>query len=494
MIAPSGDGTDIVTTKAKFLTGSTLRHVIVMTLTGSLGLSFMFLVEFLALWWVSQLDDELLITAMGFAGTIQFFVVSVAIGMMIGAVALVSRSLGAGDVDDARRIASSALVFAVAILSVLSGLMFVFRDEVLMMTGATGEALEVASDFLAITLPSLPFVAAGMCSSAILRALGDAWRSMMVTMIAGLLALVIDPIFIVWLDMGAQGAAISIVISRAGMTVLGLYWVIHTHNMFGRPSLVDMKFYMRPYLAIAIPAILTQVSTPFGNWVAVRAMAEHSDSAVAGLGVVMRLTMLLFGGIFALSGAIGGIIGQNYGARQLDRVASAYRDALLFCVVYTGVVWAILALSAGFVVRSFGLHDDGADVVYIFSYYMAGTFVFTGALFVSNAGFNNLGRPVWSMAANWMRDGVLMFPLTFGLGAVMGAGGVITGNALANVVAGSFAGLLAWRYIMRLRGGMTPQPSAMPHSPAMGAAGAKAATMAAHGSIETRDGGGAKTD
>ena len=76
-----------------------------------------------------------------------------------------------------------------------------------------------------------------------------------------------------------------------------------------------------------------------------------------------------------------------------------------------------------------------------------------------------------------------MFPLTFGLGAVMGAGGVVTGNALANVVAGTFAALLAWRFIQRKRAGMAPAGGAAPHSPAMGAAGAKAATMAAHVSM-----------
>ena len=94
----------------KFTTGSTMRHVVVMTLTGSLGLSFMFLVDFLALFWISRLKDEVLITAVGFAGVIQFFVISVAMGMMIGAVALVSRALGRGDVDEARRIAGSAMV------------------------------------------------------------------------------------------------------------------------------------------------------------------------------------------------------------------------------------------------------------------------------------------------------------------------------------------------------------------------------------------------
>ncbi|MFN7004628.1 MAG: hypothetical protein ACK4NW_14490, partial [Roseinatronobacter sp.] len=71
-------------TQGKFVTGSTMRHVVVMTLTGSVGLSFLFLVDFLALWWISQLGNEVLITAIGFAGTIQFFVMSVSVGMMIG--------------------------------------------------------------------------------------------------------------------------------------------------------------------------------------------------------------------------------------------------------------------------------------------------------------------------------------------------------------------------------------------------------------------------
>ena len=64
---------------AKFTTGSTLRHVVVMTLTGSLGLSFMLLVDFLALFWISQLGREELIAAVGFAATIQFFLISISI-------------------------------------------------------------------------------------------------------------------------------------------------------------------------------------------------------------------------------------------------------------------------------------------------------------------------------------------------------------------------------------------------------------------------------
>src|SRR5690606_12426588 len=201
----------------------------------------------------------------------------------------------------------------------------------------------------------------------------------------------------------------------------------------------DLRPYLRPYLAIALPVIATQVSTPFGNWILTREVASLGDSEAAGWGVVKRLTILAFGGIFAHSGSIGGIIGQNYGARRIDRVEGAYWAALKFCLIYTAATWALMAALSGPIITSFGLSADGAAVVGIFTRYASAALVFTGALFVANATFNNLGRPLWSTGANWLRDGILVLPLSVTLTAALGAVGVIWANALANVIAGTLA-------------------------------------------------------
>lgn len=433
---------------AKFTTGSTLRHVVVMTLTGSLGLSFMFLVDFLALFWISQLGREELIAAVGFAATIQFFLISISIGMMIAAVALVSRALGQGDPDRARRIATSAMIYAVAVQGMIAVTVFILRDPILRWSGAGGEVLEVASTFLGISVVSLPLIALGMSSAAVLRAAGEAWRAMMVTTTGGLVALVVDPILIILMGLGVPGAAMAIVISRLVMACAGLYWV-SGKGLLTRPAFYDLRDMMAPFLAIALPAVATQVSTPFGNWVLIRAMAEHGESAVAGLGVAARLQILGFGGIFALSGAIGGIIGQNHGAGLSDRVRQSYLDALKFCAVYTAVVWALMVAFADPLARAFGLSGLAAEVVHWFALIGAGSFMFTGALFVANAAFNNLGRPIWATMANWARDGGMMAPFAFGLGAMFAAPGVIAGQALANIVAGVLAAWFGWRFVSR---------------------------------------------
>ena len=89
--------------QGRFLKGSTMSHVVRMTLTGTFGITFMFLVDAANLFWVSLLGVERLVAALGFAWTIQFFSVSFGIGMMIAVTASVSRFIGAGDLLNAKK-------------------------------------------------------------------------------------------------------------------------------------------------------------------------------------------------------------------------------------------------------------------------------------------------------------------------------------------------------------------------------------------------------
>ncbi len=435
---------------AKFVTGSLMRHVVVMALSGTLALTFTFLIDFLALWWISRLKDERLIAAVGIGGTIQFTIMSISIGLMIACVAMVSRALGMGNRERARHIATASLLLTVAVQGGLTLLVHVFRRPILVLSGAEGDVLDLADHFLAVSLPSMPLIAVGILTSGILRAVGDAWRSMLVTILAGVVAAVLDPLLIVWAEGGITGAAISILLARGVMAAAGLWYAIRKHRMLAAPDLSEARMLAAPYFAIALPAIATQLSPPFGSWAMTRAIAEHGDSAIAGLGVVGRLTVLAFGGIFALSGAIGGIIGQNHGAGRPDRVAEAFRAALIYAFVYTLVAWAVMAALTGPVIASFGLSTAGADVLRAFTHVAAGSFVFTGVLFVANATFNNLGRPLWSTVANWTRDAVLLWPLAVMMGRAFGAEGVIWAQAAANVVAGIGAGWIAARFIAAL--------------------------------------------
>jgi Na+-driven multidrug efflux pump len=161
--------------------------------------------------------------------------------------------------------------------------------------------------------------------------------------------------------------------------------------------------------------------------------------------------VLVFGGIFALSGAIGGIFGQNFGAGQFDRLRSTYKDALIFCGIYTLVAWALMAFTWSFVADAFDLTAQGTEVLRAFTTFGVGGFVFIGALFVSNAAFNNLGKPLWSTLLNWINHGILSWPTAWALALVFGAPGVIYGQAVAGIIAGILAATWGWYYVRGLQ-------------------------------------------
>ena len=109
----------------------------------------------------------------------------------------------------------------------------------------------------------------------------------------------------------------------------------------------------------------------------------------------------------------------------------------------------ILISMTGVINTVFRLSNDAQEVVWAFTTIGSAGFIFAGALYVSNAAFNNMGRPFYSTLFNWIKDGLLMWPFCM-MGSVwLMANGVIYGQAVAFVVAGSIAAFVGWRFIGR---------------------------------------------
>ncbi|MEO0668917.1 MAG: MATE family efflux transporter [Pseudomonadota bacterium] len=445
----------------RFLTGSTMGHVVRMTATGAFGITFVFLVDAANLFWLSQLGRPQLVAAIGFAYAIQFFSVSSGIGLMIAATALVSRRIGEGNRAMARTQAGAALITAAAIQGGVAALIFTFRHDLVAMAGAEGETARLAARYLGLTVWSLMPMAVALIASATLRAEGYGAKAMYITLSSGAVLMVLDPVFILWWDMGLDGAALGLVVFRFVLMGVALFFASVQLDLIARPDWASVRANWTPYIAVALPAIGTQMATPAGNYLLTIVMAPFGDDAVAAWAVVSRLTVLAFGGIFALSGAIGGIFGQNYGAGLYPWLRSTYRDALIFCVIYTLVMWGVLLAATPLVIDAFGLSGQGADVLRGFTSVGVGGFVFVGALFVASAAFNNLGQPLRSTLIGWLKDGVLSWPAAAWLATGFGAAGVIYGQALAGAIVGGLAAYWGWRYVARLGpdADITPAPT-----------------------------------
>ncbi|HEY8565522.1 MAG TPA: MATE family efflux transporter [Beijerinckiaceae bacterium] len=435
---------------ARFVTGSPLRHVAVMTGTGAVGLVAVFVVDFLSLLYVSWLGDPSLTAGVGFATVVLFFGVSINIGLMIAAGALVSRALGAGDRPLARRLAASSLVHLVIVALAISLLMLAFLPLILGRLGATGEAYAVAERFLWITLPSNALMALGMGYSGVLRAVGDAARAMYVTLIGGLVTAGLDPLLIFGLGLGTDGAAWATVGSRLVFALVGLHGAVRVHDLVARPSVADVVADARAVYRIGFPAVLTNVAPALANAFLAGILARFGDAIVAGGSIIDRLVPVVFGGIFALSGAVGPILGQNWGAGRFDRMRETLRASVLFMTIYTGVVWALLLLAEGLILRLFQITGPTAHLVSFFCWVSGALWFFNGLLFVANASFNNLGFPLYSTAFNWGRATLGTIPFALVGAWLAGPEGALAGTGVGSLVFGCAAIATAFWTITKL--------------------------------------------
>ncbi|MEL6934731.1 MAG: MATE family efflux transporter, partial [Pseudomonadota bacterium] len=256
-----------------------------------------------------------------------------------------------------------------------------------------------------------------------------------------------DPIFIFVLAMGLPGAAWATVAARFVTLALALYPALRKHQAFIRPSFRLLWRDIQTVTHFANRAVLANVATPIGTAIVTREMSKFGPEAVAGMAVIGRMTPVAFSVIWALSGAIGPIIGQNLGAGHVDRVRRAYFDAIKFVAIYVLCITLILLAMRGPIADLFNAENLTRQLIYLYCFPVALSAFFSGSVFVASASFNTLGRPSYSTWLSWGQNTLGTWPFVIVGGIFLGAQGVLIGQALGSVIFASIAVWLGWRLI-----------------------------------------------
>lgn len=429
------------TADARFTEGSLIRHVSLMSLTASIGLMAIFAVDLLDIVFISMLGKDALAAAAGYASALMFFASAINIGLSISAGALVSRAIGSGEEEDAREYAASVAVISVGIGVLVPLLALPNIDYLLGLLGAEGQVAEQAAVYLWIILPTTVLSGLGMTAVAVLRAHGDGQWAMYPSLAGAGVNAVFDPILIFGLGLGLPGAAIATVLARIITVLVAFYPAIFKYQAFAVPRPQCVARDVSVAAKIAIPAVLGTVATPVGSAIVTREMAKFGTDAVAGMAVISRLIPVVFSVVLALSGAIGPIIGQNFGAGLQGRVRETFFDGLKFTAVYVIFMSALLFLLRAPIADLFDATGITRTLLLLFCGPLALASFFNGAIFVANASFNNLGHPGYSTWVNWGRHTLGTWPLVIVGAALWGAPGVLIGQAMGGVL---FAGVATW--------------------------------------------------
>ncbi|MFK7608323.1 MULTISPECIES: MATE family efflux transporter [unclassified Pseudomonas] len=443
----------MTTYHARFTEGPVSRHVLSMASTSALGLLAVFLVDILTLMYVSMLDDQSLLAAVGLGKTLIFINGAFSSGLVIGASALLSERIGRHASTALARLTSHMLIMALVLSGSIVLVELLFALPLARLLGGDLAVYQDARLYLWTVVPSSLLIAATQMCVQMLRAQGQVRLALGVLLAgAGTLA-VADPLFIFGLNMGLEGAAVSSLLAAGTSLILGLILVKRHIGLSALINLRLLALHTRRTLRVALPAMLGNLAMPVGIIYLMVVMAGAGTSALAAMAVVDRILQFGYCVFFALPGALVPVIAQNLGAGRDDRVKAIVVFTRRCVVLYGVTLWLCLALAGPWIADYFHLVDAGRALFMAFCQIGAGLWIVFGLDFVAQSMFLTMNRAWWVPVFGWIRGTLGTLPFVYvgvhGFGASGAVIGMWTGNTLVAIAAIATASVVARRFFAR---------------------------------------------
>ena len=327
-----------------------------------------------------------------------------------------SIAMGKGDYEKAEKILGNC-VFTLIILAVLLTAVFtVFAEPILYAFGASDDTIIYALPYMRIYVCGSIFVMFTTGLNAFITSQGFASIGMKTVIIGAGLNIILDPVFIFGLNMGAKGAALATVLSQAVSAI----WVMcflcgKKTTLHIRRKNIKFEFnIMAPVLALGISPFIMQSTESLLSVCFNTSLQKYGGDIAVGamtiLASVMQFSMMPLQG---LTQGMQPIVSYNYGAGNMDRVKKAFLLTLRSCLCYSFVIWALAMIIPGGLAKIFS--SDAATVEYTrwaMRIYMAASCIF-GAQIACQQTFVSLGKAVHSLFLAVLRKIILLIPMIY---------------------------------------------------------------------------------
>jgi putative MATE family efflux protein len=368
------------------------------------------------------------IATVGITESLMVLIYAVAMGLSIGAAAVVARRIGEKDDDGAAHAAAQGLIFGLVVAALFATIGILFGPALIRAMGASDSVMATGSGFARVMLAGSGPVLLLFLINAIFRGAGDAAIAMRVLWFANAINIVLGPLLIFGVgpfpELGVIGAAIGTTIGRSCGVLYQLY---HLTRPGGRIRIrvshlaLDLPV-MKSILNIAGTAMF-QNFVGTASWaVLVRIIAGFGSAAVAGNTIGIRVILFALLPSFGVANAAATLVGQNLGAGKPERAEEAAWTAGRYNTIFLGTVGLIFLLFAPQLIAIFTGDPDVAGHAVRSLRIIAAGFLFYGYGMVLTASFNGAGDTrtptVIHLVCLWMCEiplaWVLANPLGFG--------------------------------------------------------------------------------
>lgn len=369
----------------------------------------------------------------------------------LGGSSVISRLFGKKNDEDGKRLSAfcfyGALLCGVAVAAVL----LLLRGPVLGLLGAGEGTYPYAQQYYTYIVLGAPFIILSFVPTNLLRTEGFAKASMVGSILGSVVNMVLDPIFISALGLGAAGAAIATVL---GYVVTDVFFVWYLLRKSRRLSVSPVGIRISgeelgSILAIGIPASVTNFMSTLSATLTNRYLLPYGSDAVAAMGIVVKVNLIATLVLVGFAFGPQPLFGYNYGAGNRERLKKAFGFAYGFECLLAVALAVLLSLAArplvGIFVSDPALIEMGVPMLRILQAGM----VFSAVVLVTTTVFQSAGKAWSALVLSVGRQGVIFVVVMVLLAKAMGYYGVLAAQPVADLLTAALALGLFYRGLWR---------------------------------------------
>lgn len=379
---------------------------------------------------------------------ISFLISSIGMAIGVGGASIISRALGSNDKKKALKTFGNMvnLTLHLAILLVLLG--YIYDENILRIFGGKGELLPYAEEYFLVLLVGVPFLAWAMMSNNVIRAQGRPKVAMLVMVIPAVLNIVLDPIFIIGLDMGLAGAAwattISYIISATYALIFFLKGNSEIHFVF---KYFKLNFnIIKEIFSIGSITLARQGSVSLLIVVLNHSLFKYAgEMGIAIYGIANRVMMFA---LFPVIGIVQGflpIAGFNYGARLYDRVRQSIHTSIKYAALLASGILVFILFFSDYIVQAF---TTDSNLIKESAFALVFVFMMTPLIAIQMVGagyFQAIGKALPAMLLTMTKQGFFLIPLVLIMPVFFGVNGIWYSFPLSDVLSAA----ITWYYLQK---------------------------------------------
>ncbi|MEH0008028.1 MAG: MATE family efflux transporter [Flavobacteriales bacterium] len=358
---------------------------------------------------------------------IAFLMSSIGMAIGVGGGSIISRALGIGNVKKACEVFGNQILITAILIILLVSIGIFCKVEVLQLFGAAGRVTAAADTYFTIVLIGVPSLAFAMVGNKVIRAEGNSKMAMVVMLVGAILNLVLDVVFIKFLNWGIAGAAWATSLSYISHMLCILYY-FSTRQSTVKITWQHLQFRRKIAGEIASLGFVTLVRQGMISILAIAAnhtMYQYGgETALNVYGIINRLMLFVMFPIMGITQGFLPIAGYNYGAEKYNRVRQSIQRSILYSTLLSCLVYVIIMSFPVLLTRIF---TTDRQIIEQTPHALRWTFAaipIVGIELIGPAYFQAIGKAVKALFLTALRQGLFLIPLILFLPKISGIDGV----------------------------------------------------------------------